>query len=164
MSALLSCKPIIHYCNPNDFTYGNQWIVNCGNRLDLYFQIIDISQAQVNYNTYLSGTFFSSSTLFSGITPVGTTAGTRYLVGVDAYHQPYQVQVVFPSIDPNQFLTVNAVQVSTADSSIWKVTLAGSMTVSGGNVRFIVYQGNNIANFTVLNMLDTICPTTNGMC
>jgi hypothetical protein len=157
MSALLSCKPILHYCNPNDFTYGNQWIVNCGDRLELYFQIIDISQAQVNYNTYFS------TTLFSGITPVGTTAGTRYLVGVSPYNQPYSVQVVFPSIDPNQFLTVNAVQVSTYDSSIWKVTLAGSMTISGGNVQFIVYQGNNISRFSVLNMLDTIC-TTNGMC
>lgn len=161
--ALLSAKPISNWCNVNFYTLENQWIVNSGDPLMLYFQIIDTSQAvaSLNSSNYL-GNFFGSP--FTGITAVGTTAGTRYLVGIGAQNQPYAVKVTFPSIDPNQQITVTATQADPNDSSIWAVSIPASQTIVGGNVQFAVYQGNSVMRFSVQDMLDVLYPTSNGMC
>ena len=153
---LLSAKPIVNWCDVNMYSFGNQWVVNEGDPITLYFQIIDTSQAIQGNNQGIG--------IFSGITPVGTVAGLRYLVGIGASNQPYKVTVTFPSLDSNQFLTVTATQADPNDSSIWKVTLAPSMAIGGGNVLFTVYEGTNIRRFSVLNMLDVLFPLSNGSC
>src|SRR5579863_4155520 len=112
---LLSAKPIVNYCDVNMYSFGNQWTINAGDPITLYFQIIDTDQAIIGNS---SGAF-----LFSGVTPVGTTAGLRYLVGIGSSNQPYSVQVTFPSIDRTKVLTYIATQADPNDSSIWKVTL-----------------------------------------
>lgn len=152
----LSAKPIITWNNVNSYTFGNQWIVNRGDSLNLYFQIVDTDQAIAANNNFLG--------VFTGVTAVGTTAGLRYLVGIGSQNQPYQVSVTFPSIDGNQQLTVIASQPDENDSSIWKVSLAPNMIVGGGNVQFTVYQGNSINRFSVIDMLGTVSPFSNGMC
>src|SRR5271169_2375291 len=106
--ALLSAKPIINWCNVNMYSFGNQWVVQNGDSLQLYFQIIDTDQAQINNQTIAGQTFFGN--IFSGITAVGTVAGLRYLVGIGTSNQPYSVQVTFPSIDLNGTVTLNATQ------------------------------------------------------
>lgn len=152
----LTAKPIITWNNVNSYVFGNQWIVNQGNSLTLYFQIIDTDQAIQPINTGLG--------IFTGITAVGTTAGLRYLVGVGSQNQPYQVTVTFPSIDGSQQLTITAIQADPNDSSIWQVSIAPSMTIGGGNVQFAIYQGNNIMRFSALDILSVVFPLSNGMC
>src|SRR5579871_855890 len=110
---LLSAKAIINWCNVNLYTLGNNWTINAGDPITLYFQIVDTSQA-INGNNQGFG-------IFSGITPVGTTAGLRYLVGIGSSNQPYGVTVTFPSIDQTKVLSYTAVQADANDSSIWKV-------------------------------------------
>jgi len=163
--ALLSAKPIISWSNVNMFMYGNQWIVNSGDSLMLYFQIIDTNQAIASLNSSnVFGGFVGFGSPFTGVTGVGTTAGTRYLLGIGSPNNPYSVQVTFPSIDSNQVLTVNATQADPADSSIWVVSIPANQQIAGGNVQFTVTQGNNISRFNVTNMLDVIFPGNVGMC
>jgi hypothetical protein len=141
----LSAKPIITYANVNNYVFGNQWIVRAGDPLTLYFQIVDVDQA-INGNGQGFG-------IFSGITPVGTTAGLRYLLGIGSSNQPYGIAVTFPSIDSSRVLTVNAVQADANDSSIWKVSLAPNQNVAGGDVLFALTEGSTTRRFSVLNML-----------
>lgn len=152
---LLSAKAIINWCNVNFYTLGNNWTINVGDPITLYFQVIDISQAiQGNNQGY---------GIFSGITPVGTTAGLRYLVGIGMSNQPYGITVTFPSVDRTRVLTYTAIQADANDSSIWQVTLPASAIPAGGNVQFAVQEGNNVRRFNVLNML-AVLPTNNGCC
>jgi hypothetical protein len=152
---LLSAKAIINWCNVNMYTFGNNWTINAGDPITLYFQIIDTSQA-INGNNQGFG-------VFSGITPVGTTAGLRYLVGIGSANQPYGVTVTFPSVDRTRVLSYTAVQADSNDSSLWKVTLPASAIPAGGNVKFAVQEGSNIRTFNVLNML-AVLPQNNGCC
>lgn len=152
----LQAKPIITWCDVNRYTYGNQWTVNSGDPLKLYFQIVDVDQAIPS-----NGPTFS---IFSGVTAVNTTAGLRYLLGIGSQNQPFLVKVTFPSIDPNQLVTYTAVQADPNDSSLWVVTVPASQAVSGGNVQFSVYEGSNIRRFTVQNMLAVLFPTSVGLC
>jgi hypothetical protein len=156
---LFAAKVITSFFNINAFTYGNQWIVNNGDPITLYFQLYDANQATQASNS--SGYFGS---IFSGITPVGPTAGLRYLVGIGSNNNPYQVTVTFPSVDLNTAITLIATQVSPADSSIWSVSVPASQAICGGNIQFAIYQGNTINRFSVLNMLDVIFPANNGCC
>lgn len=152
----LSAKPIINWCNVNMYAFGNQWIVRSGDPLALYFQIIDQDQAIQGNNQGFG--------IFSGITPVGTTAGLRYLLGVGSANQPYGIQVTFPSIDNSKTLLYTAVQADPNDSSIWKVTLPASQSPGGGNVQFAVQEGSAIRRFSVLNMIAVDDPTNDGSC
>lgn len=152
---LLSAKAIINWCNVNMYTLGNNWTINAGDPITLYFQIIDTSQA-INGNNQGFG-------IFSGITPVGTTAGLRYLVGIGTANQPYGVTVTFPSVDRSRVLTYIATQADPNDSSLWQVTLPASAIPAGGNVKFAVQEGANIRTFNVLNML-AVLPQNNGSC
>jgi hypothetical protein len=153
---LLSAKPIVNWCNVNMYTFGNQWIIRSGDPNTLYFQIIDTSQA-ISGNNQGFG-------IFSGITPVGTTAGLRYLLGIGTSNQPYGITVTFPSIDNNNVITATAIQADANDSSIWKVSLAASQMPAGGNVQFAIQEGSSIRRFSVTNMLDVEDPTNNGCC
>lgn len=151
----LSAKPIITFGNINNYSFGNQWIVRAGDPNTLYFQILDIDQA-ISGNNQGFG-------IFSGITPVGTTAGLRYLVGIGGSNQPFGVTVTFMSIDNTKSIEVQAVQVDPNDSSIWKVSLASIQTPGGGNVQFAVQEGSAIRRFSVTNMLGVEFPN-NGSC
>ena len=150
--ALLSAKPIINWCDVNLFTWANQWIINSGDPVQLYFQIIDTSQAVASNNAVGFGLFYG--TPFTGVTGVGptgintgATAGTRYLLGVGTGNTPYSVKVTFPSIDSNQVITVNATQADPNDSSIWVVSVPA-----------------NINRFSVMNILDVIFSGNVGGC
>lgn len=152
----LSAKPIINWCDVNMYSFGNQWNVNAGDPLTLYFQIIDTDQSIQGNNQGFS--------IFSGITAVGTTAGLRYLLGIGSSNQPYGIKVTFPSIDNTKVLTYTAVQADANDSSIWKVTLPASQIPASGNVQFAVQEGTNIRRFSVINMLAVSDPTNDGSC
>lgn len=167
--ALLSAKPIINWCDVNLFTWANQWMINSGDPVQLYFQIIDISQAVPSNGAVGFGLFYGNP--FTGVTGVGptginttATAGTRYLLGVGAENNPYSVQVTFPSIDSNQVITVNATQADPHDSSIWVVSIPANQAIAGGNVQFTVTQGNSINRFSVSNILDVLFPGNVGGC
>ncbi len=153
----LSAKPIINWCNVNDYTFGNQWIVRAGDPNTLYFQILDIDKA-------IAGNGPGFGQIFSGITPVGTTAGLRYLLGISGSNQPYGVMVTFLSIDNSHVITVAAVQADPNDSSIWKVALASNQVPGGGNVQFAIQEGTTIRRFSVLNMIGVEDPTNDGSC
>lgn len=154
--ARLSAKPIITFGNINNYSFGNQWIIRAGDPNTLYFQLLDIDQA-INGNGQGQG-------IFSGITPVGTSAGLRYLVGIGSSNQPYGVKVTFPSIDNTAQIEVSATQVDPNDSSIWKVSLASTQIPSGGNVQFAVQEGSSIRRFSVMNVLGVEFPSDNGSC
>lgn len=151
-----SAKPIITWNGVNSYVFGNQWVVNQGDPLTLYFQVFDADQATQGSS--------QGSAVFTGITPLGSTAGLRYLVGVGSSNQPYQVSVTFPSIDDSKVLTLIATQADLNDSSIWQVTLTPSMVISGGNVQFSIQEGNKTRRFNVINMINVEYPTSNGMC
>jgi hypothetical protein len=152
----LSAKPIINWCNVNMYAFGNQWNVNAGDPLTLYFQVIDTDQA-ISGNNQGFG-------IFSGITPVWTTAGLRYLLGIGSSNQPYGITVTFPSIDNSKALTYIATQADPNDSSIWVVRVPASQTPGGGNVLFAVQEGSQIRRFSVMNMIAVDDPLNNGSC
>lgn len=152
----LSAKPIIRWCDVNDYSFGNQWITRAGDPNTLYFQILDIDQAVAGNNAGFG--------IFSGITPVGTVAGLRYLVGIGVSNQPYSVTVTFPSIDNLNVITAQAVQADANDSSIWKVSLSSKQIPAGGSVQFAVQEGSAIRRFSVLNMLGVEDPNDDGSC
>lgn len=141
----LSAKAIINWCNVNQYSFANQWTIRSGDPITLYFQLVDVDQA-INGNNQGFG-------IFSGISPVGTTAGLRYLAGIGSNNQPYGVTVTFPSVDMTKVLKYVAVQADPNDSSLWQVTLPASAIPAGGNVQFAVQEGNNIRRFSVMNML-----------
>lgn len=152
----LSAKPIITWCNVNDYVFGNQWIIRSGDPNTLYFQVLDIDQAIGGVNQGLL--------VFSGITPVGTVAGLRYLLGIGSSNQPYGITVTFPSLDSRKTIQVAAVQADANDSSIWKVSLASIQIPQSGNVQFAVQEGSTIRRFSVTNMLSVEDPLDNGSC
>ena len=152
----LSAKAIINYGSINLFSYADQWSVRAGDPLSLYFQLVDSDQA-INGNNQGFG-------IFSGITPVGTTAGIRYLPGIGVNNQPYGVTVTFPSIDPTKTLTYTATQVDPNDASIWVVNLPAAAIPTGGNVKFAIQEGTAIRRFSVMNMIAVEQPLNNGSC
>jgi hypothetical protein len=151
----LTAKPLINWCNVNQFSFANQWTVRSGDPVTLYFQLVDTDQAIQGNN--------SGYGVFSGIAAVGTTAGLRYLLGVGTSNQPYGVIVTFPSVDRTKVLQYVATQADPNDSSLWQVTLPASAIPAGGNVQFAVQQGSNINRFSVLNML-AVEPINGGSC
>lgn len=151
----LSVKSIITFGNINNYSFGNQWVIRAGDPNTLYFQVLDIDQATSGNGQGIG--------IFSGITPVGTTAGLRYLLGIGVANQPYGVTVTFPSIDGTGTISVQASQVDLNDSSIWKVSLASTQIPGGGNVQFAVQEGSTIRRFSALNILSVEFPN-NGSC
>ena len=120
----LSAKPILTFANVNVFSYGNQWTVRAGELNVLHFQLVDLDQA-----------------------------GLRYMVGVGVSNQPFAVSMTVPSINDSAVLVLSAVQADPSDSSIWKVTIPASSTLSGGNMQFSVTEGAVTRKFNVLNVL-----------
>ena len=57
--ANLSARPIVNFQNINSFKYANQWSMNAGSNITLYFQFVVLDQC-----------------------------GLRYIVGVGASNQP----------------------------------------------------------------------------
>lgn len=123
--ARLSAKPIVNFQNINSFDYANQWIVRAGDQTTLYFQIVNLDSCP-------------------------SECPQRYILGLGA--QPVQVRVTFPSIDCNTQFTLIAQQ-DPNDGSVFSVVVPYTSQPGTGNVQFVVYQGNNISNFEVLQMM-----------
>ena len=153
---LLSAIPIKTWCNVNDYVFGNQWVTRTGDPNTFYFQVVDTDQAIQGNNAGFG--------IFSGISPVGTTAGLRYLLGIGGSNQPYGITVTFPSIDNSKVITATAIQADANDSSLWKVSTAASQVLGSGNVQFAIQEGSNTRRFSVMNMLAVQDPTNNGSC
>lgn len=125
--ARLSAKPIKNFQNINSFDYSQQWAVSAGDQNTLYFQLVDLDSCP-------------------------SDCPLRYIAGIGTGNTPVQVRVTFPSIDCNSQFTLVATQ-NTDDGSIFSITIPYTSTPQTGNVRFVVYQGNNINNFEVLQMM-----------
>ncbi len=154
----LSAKPILSYCNVNNYSFGNQWIVRSGDPNTLYFQILDIDQVMTVNNTS------SNFGIFTGVTPVNPSAGLRYMLGIGSQNQPYGITVTFPSLDNSKTVVVQAVQADSNDSSIWKVSTSSLQLLGGGNVQFAIMEGSTVRRFSVMNMIAVDDPTNDGSC
>lgn len=152
----LSAKPIVNWGNVNQYAFGNQWTIRAGDPNTLYFQILDVDQA-------IQGNGPGFGVVFSGITPVGTVAGLRYLLGIGGSNQPYGIKVTFQSIDNSKVVTIIAVQADANDSSIWKINIPANQPISGGNVQFQLTEGSSVRSFSVTNML-SVEQLNNGSC
>lgn len=124
----LSAKPITNFQNINSFDYSSQWIVRAGDQTTLYFQIVNLDSCP-------------------------SECPLRYILGIGTTNQPVQVRVTFPSIDCNTAFTLVAQQ-DPDDGSIFSVVVPYTSQPGTGNVQFTVYQGNNINNFSVLQMMN----------
>ena len=125
--ARLSAKPIINFQNINSFDYANQWVVRAGDQTTLYFQLVNLDSCP-------------------------SDCPQRYILGLGAGNSPVQVRVTFPSIDCSSAFTLIASQ-DPNDGSVFSVVIPYTSTPQTGNVQFVVYQGNNISNFNVLQMM-----------
>lgn len=125
--ARLSAKPIINFQNINSFNYAPQWTVRAGDQTILYFQLVNLDSCPAE-------------------------CPLRYIAGIGSTNTPAQVRVTFPSIDCNSQFTLIATQ-NSDDGSIFSVTVPYTNTPQTGNVRFMVYEGNNVSNFSVLQMI-----------
>ena len=125
--ARLSAKPIINFQNINSFDYAEQWIVRAGDQTTLYFQMVNLDGCPQD-------------------------CPLRYILGLGSSNMPVQVRVTFPSIDCNSAFTLIAQQ-DPNDGSVFSVVIPYTSTPQTGNVQFVVYQGNNVSNFNVLQMM-----------
>ena len=125
--ARLSAKPIKNFQNINSFDYSQEWIVRAGDQTALYFQLVDLDSCP-------------------------SECPLRYIAGIGTSNQPVQVRVTFPSIDDSSKFTLIANQ-DPNDGSIFSIVIPYTSTPQTGNVQFVVYQGNNVANFNVLQMM-----------
>jgi len=125
--ARLSAKPIINFQNINSFDYANQWVVRAGDQTTLYFQLVNLDSCP-------------------------SDCPQRYILGLGAGNSPVQVRVTFPSIDCSSAFTLIASQ-DPNDGSVFSVVIPYTSTPQTGTVQFVVYQGNNISNFNVLQMM-----------
>jgi hypothetical protein len=121
--ARLSARPIVGYQNINSFKFANQWQINAGDTVTLYYELIDLDQC-----------------------------GLRYIAGGCVEGVPVGMNVTFPSIDCNQVLKLVAQQ-SSCDGSIWSVSISSISTPQTGNVQFQLFEGNNVTNFSVKQLM-----------
>jgi len=128
----LSSKPIINFCNVNDWDSANQWCIRAGDPNTLYFQVIDLDQD-----------------------------GLRYIAGVGASNQPVSMQVTFSSIDSTMVVQKSAVQ-DPNDGSIWSFNISPTDRPHGGAVQFQLTQGSSIRTWVTLNMLCVEYPANPG--
>jgi len=125
--ARLSAKPVTNFQNINSFDYAPQWTVRAGDQTTLYFQLVNLDSCP-------------------------SDCPQRYIAGLGASNMPVQVRVTFPSIDNNSVFTLVASQ-DPNDGSVFSVVIPYTSTPQTGNVRFVVYEGNNVKNFSVLQMV-----------
>jgi hypothetical protein len=132
----LSANIIVNYANVNQFAFAEeQWKIRAGDPNKLYFQVIDLDQASL-----------------------------RYMVGIGAENQPYQIVVTCPSIDNSKVLQFIAQQADPADSSVWFIQLAPTQIPSSGNVMFTVSEGFSTRNFRLVNAMHVELPGADGSC
>jgi hypothetical protein len=131
----LSAKAIITFNGINSFVHGNQWSIRANEPNTLYFQIVDIDQANL-----------------------------RYILGVGGGNQPASINVTFPSLDDTNVITKAAQLVDAADGSIWKIDLASNEVPSSGNVIFALTEGSKTKRFNVLNFISVEYPESQGDC
>lgn len=130
----LSAKIIQDFASINGFTFGDEWQIRAGEPNTLYFQVVDLDKDSLRYLTGLNG------------------------------NTPVAINVTFPSIDDSAVITVAAVQVDSADSSVWKVSLTSAQTPFSGNVVFSVTEGANTRKFSILNGISVEYPGQDGSC
>lgn len=163
----LSARAIVNYANINSFSYANQWIVNAGDPLILYFQIVDLDQGPYA----VIGTPYN---ILGQNSQLSGNVGLRYIPGGSCPMQPgtccstpngpVAVSVTFQSLDSTKVLTANAQLANSADGSIWYISLAASQQPSGGNVLFSVTECGVTRTFSVLNLLNVVFPGNEGCC
>lgn len=117
----LSAKAITTFNGVNSFNYGNQWSIRSGEPNTLYFQVVDLDQDKL-----------------------------RYLVGQGVGNTPANIDVTFPSIDDDAVITVAAVQIDAADTSLWKIDLTDVQVPASGNVLFAITEGAKTRRFSAL--------------
>lgn len=137
----LSAVPLINFQGVNSFCSANQWIIRNGDSNTLYFQLVDLDQT--------CGPSAPGNSCGGGC---GGSSLQRYVAGVGTQNQPCSMIVTFSSIDSTMVNQITAVQ-NPNDGSIWSVTINSNQCVFGGAVFFSLTQGNNVNNFSVLNML-----------
>jgi len=156
----LSAVALLNYQNTNNFAYANQWVIQSGDGVTLYFQVVDLDQGPYN----VIGGYYNYSFGFGPVTQTLTgSTGNRYMVGVGSSNQPDAIRVTFPSIDSANVIQVFATQADPNDSSIWSINLSPTQIPATGNVQFTIYEGNNVRNFSVMDMLDVVS-LNNGSC
>jgi len=158
----LSARAIVNYANINNFSYANQWIVNAGDPLTLYFQIVDLDQGPYA----VIGTPYN---ILGQNSQLSGNVGLRYIPGTtcgacNAAPQPVAVSVTFPSLDSSRVITANASLANSADGSIWSISLPSTQQPAGGNVMFSVTECNQTRTFSVLNLLNVVFPANDGCC
>jgi len=167
----LSARAIVNYANINNFSYANQWIVNAGDPLTLYFQIVDLDQGPYA----VIGTPYN---ILGQNSQLSGNVGLRYIPGAECANgpdcacppstpyvaPPIYVSVTFQSLDSSKVITVPAMVASSLDGSIWKVSLNPLQQPAGGNVLFSVTACNQTRTFSVLNLLNVVFPSNDGCC
>jgi hypothetical protein len=163
----LSARAIVNYANINSFSYVNQWIVNSGDPLMLYFQLVDLDQGPYA----VIGTPYN---ILGQNSQLSGNVGLRYIPGgscpmipgscCPAPAAPIAVSVTFQSLSSASAFTAIATQASPLDGSIWVVSLAPSQQPYGGNVLFSVTECNGTKTFSVLNLLNVIFSGNEGCC
>jgi hypothetical protein len=133
----LSANIVINWANVNQFDYEKeeQWKIRAGDPNRLYFQMIDLDQK-----------------------------GIRYMMGVGASNQPFQIVVTCPSIDNSKVLQFIAQQADPNDLSIFFIEIAPTQIPSSGNVMFTVTEGLQVRNFRLHNAMHTELPGADGSC
>ena len=152
----LSAQAIVAYQNINSFNYANQWNMSAGDTATLYFQVIDLDQ-----NISAPSTNLPYKAGYPINSPTGN-AVLRHLLGVGTANQPYSILVTFPSINSANVIQLLATQADAQDSSIWYVSIPQTMIPNSGAVIFKVVEGNNVSNFTVMNMISVDWPENCG--
>lgn len=131
----LSAILLTNFCDINMFSQEDQWRIRAYEPNTLYFELVDLDQCKL-----------------------------RYLPGIGTANQPYSVSVTFPSIDDSKILTIQAVQVSPADASVWAVTIQANQVPQSGNVGFSVTEGNVTRSFRLTNALAVEFVLQDGSC
>lgn len=135
----LSAKPIVNFNNVNSMDYGNQWTIRANEPNRLYFQLIDLDKTD------------------------GSACKTPMRYIPQPVTPPATIEVLFPSIDDEDEITVAATQLA-ADGSIFYVDLTDGQTPASGNVIFKITIDGVIRSFGVLNMMSVEWPGSDGSC
>jgi hypothetical protein len=142
----LSANIIVNFANVNQFNYVEQWAIRAGDPNSLYFQLVDLDQA-------------------NRCGGCDNQRGLRYIAGLGlGIGQTFGVVVTVPSIDNTKILQFQAVQADPNDASIWKIAILPTQIPSSGNVVFQVIEGNATRTFSVQNAMRTELPGADGSC
>lgn len=153
----ITSQSIINFANINDFQLASQWTIRATDPNTLYFQLFDLDNTNTSPFSPLNSGFFNAAI---------QTMPQRYIAGVGSNNLPMSMRVTFPSLDPRNVLTFNAIP-DPNDASVWHIVIPGytntAMAPASGNVMFSLTQGLQTISWTVVNML-AVEMTNQGCC